>query len=62
MEIQLYKGVCQHDYKGANATLRNGNKVVPLEKRMPIDMLIIQLCRLNCGKYRDATMLLCGIM
>ena len=39
----MYKYFSQNDYEGANFVLGNGNRNVPLEKLMPIDMLIIQL-------------------
>ena len=41
--VPTYNSVSQNDYEGANFTLAIGNKNVPLEKLISIDMLTIQL-------------------
>ena len=40
--VPTYKHISENGYEGANFTLGNGNRNVPLEKLMSIDMLIIQ--------------------
>ena len=41
--IPTNKKVSQNNYEGANFNLANGNRNIPLEKLILIDMLIIKL-------------------
>ena len=41
--VPTNKKVSQNNYEGANFNLANGNRNIPLEKLILIDMLIIKL-------------------
>ena len=51
--IPTYKCLHQNDYTGANFTMTNDNRNIPLEKLISIDMYADHSIKLNVGRVHS---------